>query len=176
MRYSPIFNLKPACYQLRHPCLFQPFSLAIDSNLQVYQNGGSYNCLMINNAGNVQACSISNVLCEKSLVKDARICLNKNSLATSIVTNQTTLINLPNYATASSCIEYCRGTIGNQVWLVFGCTRLFSICYSKKWQFWTKHWTTVAMCGNLVPTNVKSQMGLQTVPFCVHACQILDIR
>ena len=93
-------------------------SLAYYSLFQVYQNGVAYYCLMINSAGNVQSCSTSNVLCEKSLVKDARMCLNKTTLATSITTNQTTLINLPTYATASSCIEYCRGTIGNQVFLV----------------------------------------------------------
>ena len=97
------------------PVLFTLVGQQLDNFLQVYQNGLPFGCLMINSAGNVQQCSISNVLCEKSLIRDVRICLNKNSLATTIITNSTTLINLSTYATASSCIEYCRGTIGNQV-------------------------------------------------------------
>ena len=40
-------------------------------------------------------------------------------------------------------------------------------------QYWTKHWTTVTDCGNLVP---KNEVDYKPVQSKVHACQIILLK
>ena len=58
--------------------------------------------------------------CEKKLVRDVIMCVDKSTLATSVNLNASTSISISsfdqtNYFKASLCIEYCRGTGSNQV-------------------------------------------------------------
>ena len=83
--------------------------------LKAYQTGNVFDCLMINTDGNIQSCSSANILCEKTLQKDTRLCLSQSSLSTSVALNSTTTISLMSYATLGTCMEYCRATLFNQV-------------------------------------------------------------
>ena len=48
---------------------------------------------MLNPSGNVQRCSGgANVMCEKTLVKDSEMCLNKTDIDSKITVNASTLI------------------------------------------------------------------------------------
>jgi hypothetical protein len=66
-------------------------------------------CLMINPSGNIERCTSANVLCEKKLIKDTLMCLDKTNLTGLMVYNALSEINVPLRLTASMCIEYCRG-------------------------------------------------------------------
>lgn len=92
------------------------FSDAVGQNFgQVYGGGFNTDCFMIGAAGSVQRCSNANILCEKKLVKDSKLCLAKGSLATSLNLNTSTSITISQRYKSSMCIEYCRGTYSNQV-------------------------------------------------------------
>ena len=68
-----------------------------------------FTCLMINPSGNIERCTSANVLCEKKLIKDNLMCLDKTNLTGLIVYNASSEITIPLRFTASMCIEYCRG-------------------------------------------------------------------
>ena len=92
------------------------FSDAFGQNFgQVYGGGFNTDCFMIDTAGSVQRCSNANILCEKKLVRDSKLCLTKTSLATSLNLNASTAITISQHYKSSMCIEYCRGTEFNQV-------------------------------------------------------------
>ena len=79
----------------------------------VYGGGYPSVCFMISETGNVVACTKANVLCEKNLVKDLRMCLNKTSQGVTI--NATFSVTFPQKFSARICIEYCRGMADFQV-------------------------------------------------------------
>ena len=54
---------------------------------------GVSGCVLLNPSGNVQRCSGgANVMCEKTLVKDSEMCLNKTDIDSKITVNASTLI------------------------------------------------------------------------------------
>ena len=57
---------------------------------------GSYvfTCLMIDSNGNIAQCTNTNVLCEKTLIKDTQLCLNKTDLPSYIALNSSTTIQI----------------------------------------------------------------------------------
>lgn len=73
----------------------------------VYGGGAPSKCFMINDGGNIIGCTRANVLCEKSLILDGRMCLNRTG--NPLLLNATSKINFPQHFSARSCIEYCRG-------------------------------------------------------------------
>ena len=77
-------------------------------------------CLMINPDGNIQACGSANVLCEKKLIKETLMCLDKTNLTGIMIYNASSQITVPFRFTASMCTEYCRGnaTTGYQYAIV----------------------------------------------------------
>ena len=75
---------------------------------------------MINVNGNVIRCANANVLCEKKLARDVKMCLDKTTLATNVNLNASTSISISTfgqtgYFKSSMCIGYCRVTSVNQV-------------------------------------------------------------
>ena len=64
---------------------------------------------MINPDGNIQVCSSANILCEKKLVKDSILCLDKSNLTGILSYNASTTISISSRMSATFCIEYCRG-------------------------------------------------------------------
>ena len=67
---------------------------------------GSYNCLMLNPSGNVQRCAVgANLMCEKTLVWDAKMCLNTTDLGTKIAVNASTLIRFQKRSFMSGVIH-----------------------------------------------------------------------
>jgi hypothetical protein len=88
-----------------------------DANTQlfgdVYGTGGNIaTCLTIDPSGNIQRCATANVLCEKYLVKDTIMCLDKINLDQNIQLDSSTALTLPVNFYPSMCIEHCRATDG----------------------------------------------------------------
>ena len=86
----------------------------------IYGGGWTTDCAGIASTGNVVRCVAANVVCEKKLVRDVIMCVDKTTLATSVNLNASTSISISsfdqsNYFKASLCIEYCRGTDSSQV-------------------------------------------------------------
>jgi len=77
-------------------------------------------CMMINPDGNIQGCGSANVLCEKKLIKETLMCLDKTNLTGIMLYNSSSEITVPFRFTASMCTEYCRGndTTGYQYAIV----------------------------------------------------------
>ena len=71
------------------------------------QNGSTY--LMIKPDGNIYPCYGGFALCEKSLMKDSRMCIDSRNLQTNINVNTSSAINIWSRNSAPICIEYCRG-------------------------------------------------------------------
>jgi hypothetical protein len=95
----------------------------------VYGGGYPSVCFMISETGNVVACTKANVLCEKNLVKDLRMCLNKTSQGGGVTINATFSVTFPQKFSARICIEYCRGIADFQVtikqWINLKCYEKF---------------------------------------------------
>lgn len=86
----------------------------------VFGGGWTTDCVAMASTGSVLRCAAANVVCEKKLVRDVIMCVDKTTLATSVNLNASTSISISsfdqtNYFKASLCIEYCRGTDSNQV-------------------------------------------------------------
>ena len=64
---------------------------------------------MINPDGNIQVCGSANVFCEKKLVRDSILCLDKSNLTGILSYNQSMTLSIASRMTATFCIEYCRG-------------------------------------------------------------------
>ena len=80
----------------------------------VYGGGNPSSCFMITATGDVSGCTKANAFCEKSLVKDLRMCLNNTSQG-GVVVNATFSVTFPQRFSARNCIEYCRGMADFQV-------------------------------------------------------------
>ena len=62
----------------------------------LYNTGvNPFTCLAINSGGNIEVCTSTNVLCEKTLIKDTMLCLNSTDLPEYIVLNTSTTIQIP---------------------------------------------------------------------------------
>jgi hypothetical protein len=58
-------------------------------------------------SGNINSCTLANVLCEKTLLSDARLCVKNDNNAVDV--NATVSVTFTRRFTASVCIEFCRG-------------------------------------------------------------------
>jgi len=86
----------------------------------IYGGGWSTDCVAMASTGNVVRCISANVICEKKLMRDVVMCVDKTTLTTSVNLNASTSVSIssfdqPNYFKASMCIGYCSGTDSNQV-------------------------------------------------------------
>ena len=64
--------------------------------------------------GNIRQClnSNANIMCEKYLVQDTIMCLNKTTLSQNVLQNASTTLAFPVYFYPSMCIEHCRAIDG----------------------------------------------------------------
>lgn len=58
---------------------------------------------------NFKILSAANILCEKSLIPDSKLCISRDQLVSSIEFDNSTLINVDKRFTAAMCIYYCQG-------------------------------------------------------------------
>ena len=82
----------------------------------VYGGGANIDCMMIDTAGTVKPCTNAYVLCEKKLIRDLKMCVDKTTLSANVNVNDSTLVTFARRFKSSMCIEYCRGTDSNQVY------------------------------------------------------------
>jgi hypothetical protein len=65
--------------------------------------------LIISTDGNIYARNSGYIMCEKSLIKDSIMCLDKSNLQSNVAMNTSSAISILSHNSAAVCIEYCRG-------------------------------------------------------------------
>ena len=65
--------------------------------------------LIISTDGNIYRSTSGFIMCEKSLIKDATMCLDNFNLQSNVAVNTSSSINILSHNSAAVCIEYCRG-------------------------------------------------------------------
>ena len=89
----------------------------------VYGAGYTTHCVQIRgDTGVATRCTGNGVnLCEITLEPDTHVCLNKDTLDSSVTLNATTELTLPTSIISSSiCIEYCRGSAEQHKYAIIG--------------------------------------------------------
>ncbi len=69
-------------------------------------------CIKFQDDGNIGTCSLATVVCEKNLIEDAMMCINKADLDSVLTVNTSSVIgNIPSdFMSAQKCIQYCQGS------------------------------------------------------------------
>ncbi len=90
------------------------FADAADSRFDnAYTNYPSENCMELRDDALVRDCAYAAVVCEKNLIEDAMMCIDKNEIDNVLTVNVSSLLSfsgiLTTFRSAQKCIEYCRG-------------------------------------------------------------------
>ena len=81
----------------------------------LYGSGDPTDCFVLNaERKNTERCQSAAILCEKHLQEDTHVCLDKDLLASAVILNDTTQLDVTKDVISSGlCIQYCRG-LGEQ--------------------------------------------------------------